>query len=167
MEILLGYASEHGSTRQIAERLAARLQERGHSVDLRSLETRPSAEEYPAVVLGSAVHSGAWLPPAAEFVRRYRDALGSRPVWMFSVGMTAALPRPLRRLASRSEQPAIARLRETLDPRDYHRFSGAIRPAHLNRTGRVIFRLLGCRYGDFRDEGEIDAWGVRIARQMQ
>ncbi|MGW0752485.1 flavodoxin domain-containing protein [Streptomyces sp. NPDC002587] len=170
MTVLICYATEHGSTREIAGRLAERLREAHHPVDVRSLsgqeEDRPDITRYEACVVGSAVHDGAWLTPAAAFVRdRYTD-LAARPVWMFSVGMTAALPRLLRGLADRGEQRPLVELQQLVRPRDHHRFSGTIRPQHLSRTGRILFRLLGCRYGSYVDDGEIALWADSIAAAL-
>ncbi len=80
--------------------------------------------------------------------------------------MAAALPGPLRRLAERMVQPRIAALVELVRPRDHRRFSGVIRREHLDRKGALLFRLLGCRYGDHGDWAAIDAWADDIARQL-
>lgn len=92
MTVLVAYASAHGSTRTVAERVAARLGRHGLDVELAALDAVPDVGPYRAVVLGSAVHNGAWLPEAVDCVRRQRASLFARPVWMFSVGMAAALP---------------------------------------------------------------------------
>jgi menaquinone-dependent protoporphyrinogen oxidase len=107
-----------------------------------------------------------WLPSATRFVRRNLDVLVGLPVWLFSVGMPDALPRPLRRLARKQEQKVIADFRDTLNPRDHCLFSGVIVPRQLSRIGRVISRALRCRYGDFRDWRAIDAWAKEIAREL-
>ncbi|MBO1333028.1 flavodoxin domain-containing protein [Streptomyces sp. VRA16 Mangrove soil] len=166
MPVLVAYASAHGSTREVAEHIAARLGRRGLDAVTAPLDTDPDPCPWQAVVLGSAVHDGAWLPPAEAYVRRRGAALRGRPVWMFSVGMSAALPRPLRRLASRAEQPPIARLVTVVRPREHRRFSGVIRRDQLDRRGRVVFRLLGCRYGDHRDWPGIDAWADAVAAHL-
>jgi menaquinone-dependent protoporphyrinogen oxidase len=85
MVVLVAYATAHGSTRGIADRIVDRLQSRG--VD--SL-TRPAADvhdisRYAAVVLGSAIHGGRWLPSARQFADRNAALLRERPVWLFSV----------------------------------------------------------------------------------
>jgi menaquinone-dependent protoporphyrinogen oxidase len=41
-----------------------------------------------------------------------------------------------------------------------------IRPEHLSRTGRLLFRLFGCRYGDYRDRTSIGTWAHDIARKL-
>ncbi|WP_338702880.1 flavodoxin domain-containing protein [Streptomyces sp. Q6] len=166
MTVLIAYASVHGSTRSLAERIAERLTRRGFDVTVTPLGAAPDVTPPRAVVLGSAVHDGAWLPEAAGYVRERRAQLFATPVWMFSVGMAAALPRPLRRLATRREPPRLARLVDAVEPRGYHRFSGVIRRDHLDRRGRILFRLLGCRYGDHRDWDEVDAWADTIAQTL-
>ncbi|WP_030690727.1 flavodoxin domain-containing protein [Streptomyces globisporus] len=163
------YASEHHSTQEIADRIGERLRLNGHHVQIQALRAFPE-EQWPlpgdALVLGSAVHDGAWLPAAEGFVRNNADRLGDQPTWMFSVGMAAALPGPLRRLAERMVQPRVAALVEVVRPRDHRRFSGVIRREHLDRKGALLFRLLGCRYGDYRDWAAIDAWADDIAREL-
>ncbi|MET8509246.1 flavodoxin domain-containing protein [Streptomyces sp. NPDC004787] len=163
------YASEHHSTEEIADRIGERLRLNGHHVEIQALRA-PSEGHGPlpgdALVLGSAVHDGAWLPAAEDFVRNNADRWDDQPTWMFSVGMAAALPGPLRRLAERMVQPRVAALVEVVRPRDHRRFSGVIRREHLDRKGALLFRLLGCRYGDHRDWAAIDAWADDIVRQL-
>ncbi|MEU9997491.1 flavodoxin domain-containing protein [Streptomyces sp. NPDC050848] len=163
------YASEHHSTEEIADRIGDRLRLNGHHVEIQALRVPSEGQRSlpgDALVLGSAVHDGAWLPAAEGFVRNNADRLGDQPTWMFSVGMTAALHGPLRTLAERMVQPRIAALVEVVRPRDHGRFSGVIRREHLDRKGALLFRLLGCRYGDHRDWAAIDAWADGIAREL-
>jgi menaquinone-dependent protoporphyrinogen oxidase len=118
------------------------------------------------VVLGSAVYDRAWIPEAAEFVRSNLNALTRLPVWMFSVGMRDALRGPMGALLKNAVPKEIASLRDAIHPRDHHVFSGVIERAQLPLVGRLIFRGLGGRYGDFRNWAEIDAWAEGIARQL-
>ncbi|MER6096498.1 flavodoxin domain-containing protein [Streptomyces sp. NPDC001728] len=164
------YASEHRSTQEIAERIGTRLRTHRHLVEVLALDSDPGRKalgQADALVLGSAVHDGAWLPVAESVVRGGAVRLRQQPVWMFSVGMSAALPKPLRRWADRVEQPRIAALVEAVRPREHRRFSGVIRREHLDRRGAVLFRLLGCRYGDHRDWAAIEAWADDIAGQLK
>ncbi|RPK88510.1 MULTISPECIES: flavodoxin domain-containing protein [Streptomyces] len=164
------YASEHHSTQEIASRIGSRLRTHGHRVEVRALDSdpgRPWLHQADALVLGSAVHDGAWLPSAEAAVRARTERLREQPVWMFSVGMSAALPKPLRLLADRAVQPRIAALVDVVRPREHRRFSGVIRREHLDRRGAVLFRLLGCRYGDHRDWAAVEAWADDIAGQLK
>lgn len=167
MNVLVGYATAHGSTRDIAEHIAARLGETGLKADARPLGEVDDADAYRAFVLGSAVHGMAWLEEAKDFLRVNGDLLQTWPVWLFSVGIPAALRGPWRRGAARKEEAAVAEdLPGRVPYRGHRLLSGVIRPGHLPLTGRVLFRLMGCRYGDFRDWPAIDAWADQVVREL-
>ncbi|MFI6845265.1 flavodoxin domain-containing protein [Kitasatospora sp. NPDC050467] len=167
MTVLVGYASAHGSTREIAERIGIRLTESGVSADVRPLGDRTTASGYSAFVLGSAVHSRRWLPEAAAFLERHRDTLAHGRVWAFSVGMPAALRGPWRRFAGREE----GIVRETFGPLpglcEHRLFSGVVTREQLGRVGTLALRLLGGRTGDYRDWAAIDAWAAEIAGELR
>jgi menaquinone-dependent protoporphyrinogen oxidase len=166
MMILVGYASAHGSTRGVAQRIATTLEKGGNRVETQPVDRVRGVSRYDAVVLGSAIHNQQWLPQATRFVRHNRDVLVGLPVWLFSVGMPGALPRPWRRLAEKEEQKVSAELRNVIGPRDHRLFSGVVVANQLSFMGRIIFRALGGRYGDFRDWRAIDAWAEEIAREL-
>ena len=63
--VLVAYATRFGSTRGVAERIAATLEDAGHQVDLRTCEDTEDAGGYAAVVFGSAVFNQRWLPISA------------------------------------------------------------------------------------------------------
>ncbi|MDA2803504.1 flavodoxin domain-containing protein [Nocardiopsis suaedae] len=166
MTVLVGYSTEHGSTREIAQRIGSVLGKAGIGAEVLSLAAVDGVGGYDAFVVGSAVHGQKWLDPARDFVRRTIADPGSRPVWLFSVGTPTALGKPWRRLMS-SELPAIeADLAVPFPARGHRLFSGVIRPDHLPRGGRWLFRLLGGRYGDHRDWAAIDEWAGSIAEAL-
>ncbi|MFI9152583.1 flavodoxin domain-containing protein [Streptomyces sp. NPDC053367] len=166
MDVLVGYATAHGSTRGVAERLAAGLGPAGLKADVRPLETVVDADAYGAFVLGSAVHNQSWLEPAKAFVRDNADVLGARPVWIFSVGMPGALRGPWKRMAP-MEAPVIVRgVPAGLSYRGHRLFSGVILRSQLPLGGRIRFRLMGGRFGDYRDWDAIDAWAAEIAGEL-
>lgn len=169
MRALVVYASAHGSTREIAERLGGVLAERGVQVDVRSVESVESVDElegYDAFVLGSAVHDQKWLPPARDFVHGHALALAGRPVWLFSVGMPGALRWPLSLFAMAEEPKLLVQFEGVVEPVGHRLFSGVVAADHLPRTGRLLFRAIGGRYGDYRDWPEIEAWAAQIAATM-
>lgn len=166
MAVLVAYASAHGSTREIAERIAGRLSACGLEVDVLPVGEDADVTRYDAVVLGSAIHDQAWLPEAAAFVDRSVDELASRQVWLFSVGMPGALAGPWRDVAKKEEAVVVAGFRDAIGPREHRLFSGVVRREHLPRRGRLAFKALGGRYGDFRDWDEIDDWADGIGREL-
>jgi menaquinone-dependent protoporphyrinogen oxidase len=165
--ILVAYAGEHGSTREIAECLARRLVQRGAAADCVPVGPTAHPAAYQAVVLGSAIHDGAWLPEAATFAHLHAAALAARTVWLFSVGMPGALGPLLRRAAARAEAGAVLKeFREEIRPRGERLFTGVVRQEHLPRRGGLVLRLLGGRFGDFRDWPAIRGWADDIATAL-
>src|ERR671910_3687167 len=82
MKVLVGFASRHGATSQIAESIGDVLSARGHDVIVRPTEEVSSVGGFDAVVLGSAIYMGHWLAPARKWVDRHGDELAARPVWL-------------------------------------------------------------------------------------
>jgi menaquinone-dependent protoporphyrinogen oxidase len=161
MSILVVYASKHGSTKGIAERIAETLRRQGHAATLRSVAAVGRLEPYEAVVLGSAVYFGAWMKEATEFARRNRAALDRRPIWLFSSG-------PLGN-AARDDEPQpreLAELQRLLRPRDHRMFCGALDSGALSFAERMAGTVVRAPRGDFRDWHAIDAWAAGIARAV-
>lgn len=168
MFILVTYATCHGSTRSIAERIGKRLTEYGIRVDVREAGSVKQVGHYHAVVAGSAVHNGDWLPEGAEFLHRHAGLLSERPVWLFSVGMApAGRGRRGRWFAAHTRiPPAVAANRDYVNPRDLHYFAGVLEPEHITRYVRPFMWAFGGQFGDFRDWDEIDAWACGIAEKL-
>lgn len=167
MRVLVAYASEHGSTTTIAERIGSALKNRGLRAEVVPADAVSPAERYDAFVIGSAVHNQLWLTPAMDFVRGRAEELAAHPVWLFSVGMPAALRRPLKRFAYTEEPKLLAQFDEGIEPVAHRLLSGVIAPEHLSLFGRLAFRAIGGRYGDYRDWAEVDAWAADIADALK
>ncbi|HVK20463.1 MAG TPA: flavodoxin domain-containing protein, partial [Actinokineospora sp.] len=90
MKVLIAAAGKHGSTMEIAEAIGEGVR---HAVPSAIVDVRPAATvddvtAYDAVVVGSAVYFGRWMPTAARLVNDNAGALRERPVWLFSSGPT-------------------------------------------------------------------------------
>jgi menaquinone-dependent protoporphyrinogen oxidase len=164
MTVFVGYATVNGSTRQIAERIAARLLADGVTAEVGGIDAlRPNYEAY---VLGSAVHNQAWLPAASDALARHRAELNGRRVWLFSVGMPAAMRGPWKRFALKEEARLSAQLRRSVRPEGHRLFNGVFLPEHADRAGRIMFRAMGMKFGDYRDLDAEDAWADEIADRL-
>ena len=73
--VLVACASAHGSTKEVAERIGARLGLTGARVDVRPVDEVDGVESYDTVILGSSVYGRRWLPAATEFLRRNGEAV--------------------------------------------------------------------------------------------
>jgi menaquinone-dependent protoporphyrinogen oxidase len=172
MKVLVAYATKHGATQGIAERIAVGLGAAGLRADVKPIRSVGDVSGYGAVVVGSAAYIGHWLPEATEFVRAHRAVLTDRPTWLFSSGPLGTGPmKPLaqgQRVAA--EPKEVPELREAIRPRDHRVFSGALTPAKLGLRDRAIRTLPAGRAllpeGDFRDWTDIDAWAAGIASEL-
>jgi menaquinone-dependent protoporphyrinogen oxidase len=150
MKTLVAYASKHGSTKEIAERIADVLEREGLSVDLREADEVTVLTDYDRVVLGSAVYIARWRPSARRFLKRFMGELSLRDVWFFSSGPVGVDPKAW------AERWTVPKLVNTLGPRigikQHKVFAG--RNAH-DATD------------DYRDWDEIEAWAVKIAESVR
>jgi menaquinone-dependent protoporphyrinogen oxidase len=169
MNVLVAYASQHGATRGIAERIAERLRAGDHRVELASVASASDVAGHDAFVIGSAVYIGHWRKDALEFVRAHAPLLAGRPTWLFSSGPLGTEPlddqgRDKRATAVPEE---AAELRDLVHPRDHPVFFGALNPDDLPVIPRLMRVLPAGRRlleeGDFRDWVEIEAWADGIA----
>jgi menaquinone-dependent protoporphyrinogen oxidase len=172
MRILVAYASKHGATKGIAERIAFKLGEAGHEADVRPVAAAGALDGYGAFVIGSAAYFGHWQKETTEFVRRNRAVLAGRPLWLFSSGPlgTEAVDAQGQDVRVAAEPKEIAEVKEAIQPRDHRVFFGALEPRRLEFCERLIRVLPAGRTllpeGDFRDWQEIEAWATSIAREL-
>lgn len=172
MSILVAYASKHGATQGIAERIAAKLAASGQQAQARPINAVGDLAAYTAFVVGGAAYMGSWLKEAAEFVRRNHAVLATRPTWLFSSGPlgTATKDAQGRDLLVVSEPKEFAEFKVAIKPRGTQVFFGALDPSKLGLSERLVRSLPAGRAllpeGDFRDWNEIDAWAERIAREL-
>lgn len=172
MTVLVVYASKHGATRQIADRIAATLATAGQPAAARPTENTGDPACYDAFVIGASAYYGHWLKPATEFIRAHQALLAERPVWLFSSGplgteTTDAQGHDLRDATLPKE---ISELHEATRARGHRVFFGALDPHSLTLPERTVRRLPAGRAllpeGDFRDWADIDAWAGAIAREL-
>ena len=174
MSVLVAYASRHGATQGIAERIAARLGHLGVAAEAIPARQVRDASAYDAFVVGSAAYMFHWLTDAVRFVKRNRATLAARPVWIFSSGPlgTERIDAKGRDALAASEPREFAQLRTTLHPRGEQIFFGAldltVPPVGLaERFTRLMpAAKKALPVGDFRDWAAIDAWADEIARQL-
>jgi menaquinone-dependent protoporphyrinogen oxidase len=168
MTILVTYASKHGATQGIAERIGSKLCQLGQDAVVRPIAAVEDValSTYDAFVIGSAAYYFHWTKEATEFVRHNREVLAQRPVWLFSSGplgteTTDAKGRDPRETLVPKE---FAELRQAMHPRDARIFFGALDSSQFGFPERMFAKRMP--QGDFRDWDEIDAWAEEIARAL-
>jgi menaquinone-dependent protoporphyrinogen IX oxidase len=84
--VLLVYATRHGSTKEVAEAVAAELRAAGAEVEQAAAGSAPAPDGFDAVVIGAPMIMG-WHKEARAYVRKHRAQLALTP---FAVFVTAA-----------------------------------------------------------------------------
>ena len=143
--IVVGYGTKRGSTREVAEAVAAVLWERGFVVELLSAEDVEDVDRYDGVVLGAALYAGRLQRDARRFLRRHRTGLVSLPVAVFALGPRQDTKEHLQRSRQQLER-ALAKVPD-ITPVLTGCFGGADREKHV----------------DLRDWGVIRAWAQDAA----
>lgn len=167
-QILVAYASEFGSTVEVAEAIGQVLRDSGATVDVRSVVDVDTLSPYDAAIVGSAIYNGAWLPEAVHFVQVYADALSRMPVAYFVVCATMREDTPEHRQGARSFLDPVLDQIPQVRPIDIGLFSGKIEPPKLSWPVRLRMRLTtDLRRGDYRRWDEVRDWATRIAPQLQ
>jgi menaquinone-dependent protoporphyrinogen oxidase len=175
MHVLVGYATRHGATRGIAERIGTRLRDAGLEADVRPIEEVRDPTGYDAFVIGGAAYMFHWLKDATEFVKRHRATLAERPVWLFSSGPlgTDTVDKEGRDVLVTTVPKEFPELRELVHPRAEQVFFGAWDPAYpaVGLTEKLVRRMPAAKdampAGDFRDWSAIDAWADAIAADLR
>lgn len=160
MRILVTAASKHGATAEIAEAIGRVLTEHGHDASVLAPDDVAQADDFDAVVLGSAVYAGHWLKPAKELIERTQERLVSIPVWTFSSG-------PIGDPAKPDEDPVdVADVLSAVNTTEHMLFAGKLDVEKLGFAERAITKALRAPSGDFRDWDAISAWATKIAAEL-
>jgi menaquinone-dependent protoporphyrinogen oxidase len=174
MKVLVAYASRHGATQGIAERIASTLRGDGLEVDDRPASSIKRLDGYDAFVIGSAAYMFHWLGEALDFVHRNRAALAGKPVWLFSSGPLRTEP-----LNAKGVDQKVAAIPKEIDglvaevrAREHRVFFGAYaadrKPIGLAERFMALMPAAreGLPTGDFRDWPEIEVWAASIAAAL-
>lgn len=157
--ILVAYATQKGSTAEIAQAIGKELQSLGHSVDVREMRTVRSLEGYEMVIIGAPVYVGKIIE-MGKFVGRYRDGLATRMVAAFAVGL-APVSKDEKEIEA--ERTILHTMFEGLQPVSVTLFAGRLDPAKLNFIQRTMIGMVKSPVGDFRDWDAIAAWAREVA----
>jgi menaquinone-dependent protoporphyrinogen oxidase len=184
MKVQVVYASRHGGTAGIAERIAEVLRTEGADVVIADAADRPDPSGFDAYVIGSGVQIGRWHKEGSEFLERNKATLATRPVWLFSSGplpgssMTSETQDPLTLALGPEEGPGsggrkkIAELSAAIHAREHRVFAGAFDPNDPPKSMQErLVRLMPAAKGvlpagDFREWDAIETWARQIAAEL-
>lgn len=174
MNVLVAYASRHGATAGIAERIAQTIRRFGLEVTCQPVGSVRGIAEYDAFVIGSAAYMFHWQKDALAFVRRNQPGLMIKPVWLFSSGpIGGPLDAKGRDQKAMSVPKDIPELSHAIRARDHQVFFGAFtrdrKPIGFAEQFTALMPAArdALTEGDFRDWPVIEAWATAIAVNLK
>ena len=155
MTVAIVYASTHGHTGKIVDRIAETMRAEGLEVEVAQLGEKADRliRHCDAVLVAGSVHRGSHQTELVEFVRRHRHWLQEVPSAFVSVSLTAA---------DDEDEEMRAETRRMVDefvedtgwtPDRTATVAGAFQFSKYSPFERLVMRLIARRHGT-----EIDPW---------
>lgn len=158
-KILVTYATRAGSSIEVAVAIGEVLSAAGATVDVRPVRNVQSAEGYDAVVIGSAIRIGAWLPEATEFVQKNKQTLAKIPTAYFVVSGYLRNDTPEMR---KTVDSYVDPVRQIVEPSSVGLFAGKIDYNTLSILDKTMAQTMGEKEGDWRNWDQIRGWAREI-----
>ncbi len=170
MQILIAFATEHGSTADIAHFMGEIMRAQGHTVTVNDVRHITSLEGFDVIVPGAPIYSGMWLKSLSLFFRRYEAELARLPMYLW---ITC-----IRVLESGGREHAIRHYIQhdavvDFDVREVMVFAGRVDRHTISPDERWTLAL---RYDgaqntytvseDYRNWETVEAWAQYVAHQV-
>ena len=174
--VLLLYATKHGHTAKIADRIARTLREEGVVVDVRESHATAGVAPhgYDAVLVGASIHAGHHQREVVDWVKHHEIALNGMPSAFFSVCLAAAEDDEESRAATRKYIDDL--VDETgWTPGKAVTFAGALQYREYDFFTRTLIRLMMKRGGhptdtsrdyDYTDWDAVERFARDFAREV-
>jgi menaquinone-dependent protoporphyrinogen oxidase len=168
-QILVAYGTRYGSTREVAETVAATFGEHGIDTDVKQAREVRSLDGYDALVLGTPLYMGALHKDVRALLENNQAALERTPFAVFALGPIKADDG----LDASREQllTALAKL-QVPTPAATVVFVGAFDPARLRFKDKMLAALPasplhGEVVHDERDWDAIRSWASVTIRELR
>lgn len=164
-KILVAYATRYGSTKEVAESIAATLHENGLAVEIQPLRDVRSLESFSAVVMGAPLQMFRWHKDALQFLTRFQETLGKLPVAVFALGPFHDVESEWKEIRSELDKelakfPWFTPVATTI-------FGGKYDPATLSFPFSLLPALKQLPASDIRDWEAIRAWAMELTGKLQ
>lgn len=174
--VLVAYATGAGSTVGVAEAIAEVIRGVTPStdtslrpdasipdvpVDVREVSTVDDLRPYSAVVLGSSIRLGRWLPEAVTFLQTHQTELTALPVALFTTCLTMVNDTDASRRTALAYMEPLLHIAPNILPVGIGLFAGALDP-----NMRLIMPTDMGPYGDHRDWDAIHQWAREIRPRL-
>lgn len=134
-------------------------------MDVRLVGNVNDLSPYQAVIAGSAIRMGKWLPEVVGFVKTHQDTLSRVPVAYFVVCMTMKDDMVENRPKVLAYLDPVRKQVPQVKPVDVGLFAGMVDFSKLSFVHSLMLKVKGAPEGDFRNWEAIRTWaaGMRPA----
>jgi|GEM_PF-327502 len=162
-QVLVTYATKHGSTRQTASEVAKIFAAGGVSVDLKPVQEVDDVRPYDVVILGSPIYMGKMLPAAIEFVDLHQETLRKRRLALFLLGLAHFRDGDK---AEKDAEAAAEEIRRFVEPVTVCHFTGRKPSCSLPLREKVILHMMKIPKNDIQDLESVRSWAKEIKTLM-
>ena len=165
VSVLVTYATNCGSTQEVAETVAAELRTGGFTAELQPMRSVKTLNGYHAVILGAPLYIGHWHKDTRRFLMYYEKALKERPVAVFALGPLHDDEKEWRDVRIQFEQE-LAKF-PWLKPVAIEVMGGCFNPAKLRFPFNLAPLLRQTPASDIRDWPAIRTWASSLVPKFQ
>lgn len=191
-QILIAYATQSGSTAEVAECIGKEMSQNGARVDVSPIKDADDIGAYDAVIVGGPMIMG-WHREAVQFMQRNQSTLSRVPVACFLTALSltetetgfdsipvyqdpslAKPPKNAGKLSFKEKYATVTSyLQPVLDkspqvkPVSAAFFAGKLDWSKLDLLSRLFVQvIIGAKPGDYRNWGAIRAWAAGLRRML-
>ncbi len=161
-KILVTYASQFGTTGEVAEAIGEVLCQTGNTVETKWVKNVKDLNGYDAVIIGSAILYDRWMPEAAEFVKANQRILKQLPVAYFFTCLVLHKLNTKGDLKAKKYSDKLQALVPQVKPVSIGGFVGVLDYSKMSFISRLLMKIIlfnkGVKEGDYRDWNAIRAW---------
>jgi menaquinone-dependent protoporphyrinogen oxidase len=163
--VLVAYATRSGSTREVAETIAATLREHGLDVRIQPVKEVGSLSGYHALVFGAPLIMGRWHKDARRFLSRHHEALEACTAAVFALGPVHDTEEEWRGVRDQLDK-TLGRF-PRFQPIAIEVFGGKFDLSLLGFPWKLLPRLKKIPPSDIRDWAAISAWAGNLAEKFR
>lgn len=166
LKILIAYASECGTTGEVAVAIGDALCENGNTVETKWIKNVKDISNYDSVIIGSAILYEDWMPEARKFVKNNQDILKNMPVAYFITCMALSSKEDAAMQQAIEYSDKLCDLVPQVKPVSVGHFAGVLDYSKISFFKRILTRAAMARHkvkeGDYRDWNAIRSWAKSI-----
>jgi menaquinone-dependent protoporphyrinogen oxidase len=160
-QVLVAYASGSGSTREVAQAVAAEIEKEGLTAVMHHVSEVDNTAPSSALVIGSSIRIGRWLPEAIACLERIKAEVGDKPVAYFTTCLTMVDDtKENRQTVLDYMEPLLVKIAPEIEPIGLGLFAGSLDP------GRQAIMVGNGPQGDYRNWEAIRAWAQEIGQRF-